>query len=89
MAGTKVEGGDASSPENDQILWIQKGQILWHPGLVELDGEYYYFPSGYFAAGSGAVTGDYYVSKPNDVPYPAMWGEGKLTLGRYTFDETG
>lgn len=88
-AGTKVEGGDAASPENDQTLWIQKGQILWHPGLVELDGEYYYFPSGYFAAGSGAVTGDYYVSKPNDVPYPAMWGEGKFSTGRYTFDETG
>ena len=88
-AGIKVVGGDAVSPENDRTVWLEKGQLPWHPGLVELDGEYCYFPSGYFAAGRSFVTGDYYVSKPNDVPYPDLWGEGQFITGLYTFDENG
>ena len=88
-AGIKVVGGDAASPGNDQSIWLENGQLLWHPGLVALDEKYYYFPSGYFAAGRSFVTGDYYVSKPNDVPYPDLWGPGAFATGLYTFDENG
>ena len=59
----------------DGTYWTKDGEILTYPGLIEYEGEYYYFKSN-----NKLVTGcDYYVSKTN----------GLLKAGTYHFDDKG
>lgn len=44
------------------------GVIAWHVGLVEIDGEYYYFIGDVNGGGNIAAEGDVYVSRFNGIP---------------------
>ena len=88
-AETKIVGGNAVAGA-ELTAWAVNGELPWHPGLVLCDGAYYYFTTGYFEKGSSFVSGqDYFVSKPNGLSWPAEWGEGVFTTGKYTFDTEG
>ena len=41
------------------------GCIVWNVGLVEIDGDYYYFKGDKVNGGNIMVTGDYYISRNN------------------------
>ena len=89
-AGTKVVGGNASSPSDELVVWADRGEIPWHAGLVTWQGYHYYFTTGAFEAGKSFVTNtNYYVSKPNEVAWPKGWGAGTFERGKYTFDASG
>ena len=89
-ANTAVVGGSADTAEADLIVWAVNGELPWHPGLVNVNGDYYYFTTGYFETCKSYVSGtDYYVSKANDLSWPAGWGEGTFALGKYTFGADG
>lgn len=89
-ADTKIVGGEAQNLTSDLVVWVVKGELLWHPGLVLFNDSYYYFPTGAFETGNSFETGkDYYVSKTNDLDWPAQWGDGSFARGKYTFDGEG
>ena len=89
-ANTAVVGGSAATAAADLIVWAVNGELPWHPGLVNVNGDYYYFTTGYFETCKSYVSGtDYYVSKANDLSWPAVWGEGTFALGKYTFGADG
>ena len=89
-ANTAVVGDHAAPVAADLIVWAVKGELPWHPGLVNANGDYYYFTTGYFEAGKSYVSGtDYYVSKANGLSWPDKWGEGTFALGKYTFGADG
>ena len=58
------------------------GMIGWHPGLVEIDGEYYYFLGDSNGCGNIMMTGDVYVTR-NTTDLEVYYG------GIYTFAEDG
>lgn len=66
----------------EYTFYLENGIMVNYPGLVEVDGNYYYFAyypdgdSSYFAAIKGR---SYWVSKTN----------GLVAEGNYTFDEDG
>ena len=87
-ATSKVVGGNASSPSEELIVWTDRGEVPWHPGLVKSQDGYYYFTTGTFEAGKSFVRDqEYYVSKTNDLSLPS--GTGTFSRGKYTFDSTG
>ena len=89
-ANTNVVGGNADPGAAELLVWAVNGELPWHPGLVNANGDYYYFTTGYFEAGKSYVSDtDYYVSKANNLSWPAVWGEGTFALGKYTFDADG
>ena len=70
----------------DSTVWAVNGEILWHPGLVEAEGAFYYFKTG----NTMVKDRDYTVTKTNGLSYT---DEGRDTAfvkgGRYTFDADG
>ncbi len=91
-ADTKVVGGKAEALGEARIVWIVMGELPWHPGMVTVDGAYFYFTTGYFEKGKSFVADtDYYVSKTNDLQWPDTvgWGEGSFVQGTYSFDAGG
>ena len=83
---------ESTLPVVGSKIWLVNGELIWHPGLVSDGSDYYYFPSGYFEDDGNAttlVTGDYYVSKTNDLKWPSDWGTGTFAQGKYTFDVDG
>ena len=89
-ASTAVVGGNADTVAAELLVWAVNGELPWHPGLVNANGDYYYFTTGYFEAGKSYVSGtDYYVSKANGLSWPDKWGEGTFALGKYTFGADG
>ena len=50
-------------PGEDVSRWAINGLIAWHPGLVEYEGEYYYFPGDEVNGGNFMATGDVYVGR--------------------------
>ena len=45
--------------------YIVNGHAAWHVGLVEIEGDYYYFKGDEVNGGNIMVTGDYYISRNN------------------------
>ncbi len=43
------------------------GMISWHPGLVDIDGEYYYFIGDNDNGGNKPANGDTYLTRTNDI----------------------
>lgn len=63
--------------------YVINGQAAWHIGLVEIDGEYYYFKGDEVNGGNKMVSGgDYYLSR-NNTSFNMVVG------GIYTFDNDG
>ena len=59
-----------------ETVYVKNGEIIWHPGEVEIDGDTYYF-----AAGNDMIKGcDYYVYRVSDV---------LVRNKKYTFDADG
>ena len=90
-AGTVVHGknGDETLTEDFEV-WLINGEIPWHPGLVTDGTDYYYFPTGYFEAKRAKISDtNYYISKPNELDWPDVWGDGVFGRGLYTFDAEG
>ena len=57
------------------VVWAVNGEILWHPGEVKVDGDYYYF-----ASANNMIKGrDYNVTRVHDLQL----------RGRYTFNDEG
>lgn len=84
-----------------KAAWVVKGEIPFHPGLVNYENAWYYFPTGYFdnyvnldlndqdSSINYICAQDYYISKTNNLKWPEQWGEGTFTTGKYTFDNEG
>ena len=80
-------GADGKMAENYTGLvgdsYVINGQAAWHIGLVEIDGEYYYFKGDEVNGGNIMVTGcDYNLSR-NNTDFNMVVG------GIYTFDNDG
>ena len=92
-SGTKVYGKSNNYDlENDTVVWLAAGELLWHPGLVSDGTAYFYFPTDYFEDDNPETfikDKDYTVSKTNDLTWPSDWGEGSFTSGKYSFDADG
>ena len=72
--------------DSDATVWAVRGEILWHPGLVFSDGEFYYFKTG-----NTMVKGrDYNITKTNDLYYTDDERTVNFVQGaKYTFDPDG
>ncbi len=66
----------------DATRYVENGMIAWHPGMVEADGEYYYFLGDETIGGNILATGDIYVSRDNT-------DFGAVKSGLYTFGADG
>ena len=66
----------------DDNRWAVNGHIAWHPGLVQIGEDYYYFTGDSEQGGNKLATGDVYVSR-NTTDFDMVVG------GVYTFDEDG
>ena len=62
--------------EDGEIYLIEGGYVLGGVGLVQIDGDYYYFKS---STGTAVKDRTYWITMTN----------GLLPSGQYTFDETG
>ena len=90
--GTAIYGKTDYTLDTNMVVYLDQGELPWHPGLVFDNGDYYYFPTDYFEDDSTdtLVKGkDYYISKTNDLILPTEFGEGIFTKGKYTFDGDG
>ena len=65
----------------DGNRYALKGMIGWHPGLVEVDGDYYYFLGDKNGGGNVMATGDTYVTRGTTDEF--------VNGGIYTFGEDG
>ena len=65
----------------DGNRYALKGMIGWHPGLVEVEGDYYYFLGDKNGGGNVMATGDTYVTRGTTDEF--VYG------GIYTFGEDG
>lgn len=45
------------------VRYAEKGELVWHPGMVESEGAYYYFLGCMEDGGNVAATGDTYISR--------------------------
>lgn len=93
-AGTMVysRNGNICILDDGLTVWIENGELPRHPGLVTDGTDYYYFPTDYLDDGNGdtMIRGkDYYVSKCNNLGWPAQWGTGTFGEGTYSFDAEG
>ena len=79
-------GADGKLAENYTGLvgdsYVINGQAAWHVGLVEIDGEYYYFKGDEVNGGNIMVIGDYYISRNNT-------DKDVVIGGLYTFGADG
>ena len=80
-------GADGKLAENYTGLvgdsYVINGQAAWHVGLVEIDGEYYYFKGDEVNGGNKMVSGgDFYLNR-NNTSFNLVPG------GIYTFDNDG
>lgn len=80
-------GADGKMAENYTGLvgdsYVINGQAAWHIGLVEIDGEYYYFKGDEVNGGNKMVSGgDFYLNR-NNSDFNMVVG------GIYTFDNDG
>ena len=66
----------------DAIRYVQNGFLPWHPGMLQAEGEYYYFIGDETNGGNILTTGDVYV-KRNTTKRDFDIG------GVYTFDAEG
>ena len=93
-AGTPIHSKDDNiyNAEADLVVWAKNGELPWHPGLVTDGVDYYYFPTNYLEDGNTDTMikdNDYYVTKNNNLSWPADWGEGIFGNGTYSFDPDG
>lgn len=93
-AGTPIHSKDGNiyNAEADLDVWAKNGELPWHPGLVTDGVDYYYFPTDYLEDGNTDTMikdDDYYVTKNNNLSWPAEWGEGIFSNGTYSFDPDG
>ena len=65
------------------MRYSANGMIGWHPGLVEVDGEYYYFKGDKNGGGNIMATGDVYATRNTTSSLEIING------GIYTFDDEG
>lgn len=80
--------------EGIENLWIVNGELKLHAGLVEDKGKYYYFNWVPSTPDEDTVYGnvkncDYTITRTNNLSWPAEWGEGTFTAGKYTFTADG
>lgn len=69
-------------PGEEVSRWATNGLITWHPGLVESEGEYYYFIGDEVNGGNIMATGDVYIARNSS--------ELTVTIsGVYTFADDG
>ena len=66
----------------DAARWSVKGLIEWHPGLVKLGDQYYYFLGDVALGGNIMATGDVYVTRDTS-------DFGAFKNGVYTFGTDG
>ena len=72
--------------DGDATVWAVRGEIVWHPGLVLSDGEFYYFKTGNIMV----MTRDYNITKTNDLYYTDDGRTVNFVQGaKYTFDQDG
>ena len=69
---------------NDGKSYALNGQIAWHPGAVEIDGDYYYFLGDEVNGGNIMTTGDVYVAR-----VAGEYEQSFVIGGVYTFGEDG
>ena len=62
--------------------YIVNGHAAWHVGLVEIEGDYYYFKGDEVNGGNIMVIGDYYISRNNT-------DKDVVIGGLYTFGADG
>lgn len=67
-------------------VWAVRGEILWHPGLVNVDGEFYYFKTD----NTMVKARDYNITKTNGLSYTDDGRTVSFVKGaKYTFDADG
>lgn len=71
---------------SDGTVWTVRGEILWHPGLVNVDGEFYYFKTD----NTMVKARDYNITKTNGLSYTDDGRTVSFIKGaKYTFDGDG
>ncbi len=77
---------DTAWLNSDGTVWAVRGEIIWHPGLVQADGQFYYFKTD----NTMVKARDYAITKTNGLSYE---DDGRTVSfvrgGRYTFDADG
>jgi len=69
-------------PGEEVSRYATNGMLTWHPGLVEIDDEYYYFLGDEEIGGNIMATGDIYVKRN-------LTDRDVVINGVYTFGEDG
>ena len=81
-----VFGQDGKFDQTTGLVGTDKyavnGMLAWHPGVVEVDGEYYYFTGDEVNGGNIMATGDVYVQRNTT-------DRDFVIKGVYTFGEDG
>ncbi|MBQ7922066.1 MAG: InlB B-repeat-containing protein [Clostridia bacterium] len=56
---------DLTGPAADYSYYVKNGHLAWHPGLIKIDGEFYYFIGDVENGGNTLANGEIYLIKPN------------------------